>query len=212
MPTCPRKGTSGSTNPEGAAPPRCRCRWPGRAVVLWWQLSMLATTGAGASSTSSTPYGTRRVPRDREFASDAILAEHTDSWGIILGITLGINRGITLEDHPLSLTKPLFTGAEGGSAGSPDSPAHKPIDTSGRPPWPALLLLDDGQPALFDSLIPSPSRPCCLALGIAISVRSRRRGWVADLRKLATVAGSVIVHTAFSSPTATAEVRGRKES
>ena len=45
---------------------------------------------------------------------------------------MGFIRGITLEDHPLRPAKMLVTGTAGGSAGIPDSLAHKPVDTSGR--------------------------------------------------------------------------------
>jgi hypothetical protein len=62
---------------------------------------------------------------------------HSDChWGFTRGITMGFIRGITLDDHPLSLPESLLTGAARGSGGIPDSLGHKPVDTSGRAAWP----------------------------------------------------------------------------
>lgn len=53
-------------------------------------------------------------------------------WGFTWGITLGIRLGILLERHPLRRAKTPVSGPTGGSAGIPDSLAHKPVNTSGR--------------------------------------------------------------------------------
>ena len=53
-------------------------------------------------------------------------------WGINLGINLGFIPGYLLERYPLHPTKPLHRPYVRGSAGIPDSVAHKPVDTSGR--------------------------------------------------------------------------------
>jgi hypothetical protein len=61
-------------------------------------------------------------------------------WGVIRGIILGINRGFTLEDHPLPSAETQFSGTTGGSDGVPDSLAHKSVDTSGLAACPVLPL------------------------------------------------------------------------
>lgn len=107
-------------------------------------------------------------------------------WGFTRGIILGINRGFTLEDHPLPAAKMLVTGAAGGSAGIPDSLGHKPGDTSGglrgqRPSFATLVAF----PVFLTFPSPFPLRPfisffvlhCLgsLAPGIAIPIRGGRR-------------------------------------
>jgi hypothetical protein len=62
-----------------------------------------------------------------------IICTYSDvHWGINLGINLGFTPGYLLESHPLHPTKPLHRPNVRGSAGIPDSLAHKQEDTSGR--------------------------------------------------------------------------------
>ena len=105
-------------------------------------------------------------------------------WGFTRGIRVGFIPGITLDDHPLQLTKSLLREAVGGSAGIPDSLGHKPVDTSGRPRWPASVAAggrcrcsrhhDPSPPSAFVHLF-------YLLSGIVIVSRAWRcRGWIVD--------------------------------
>ena len=133
-------------------------------------------------------------------------------WGFIRGIMMGFIRGITLDDHPLRLAKPLLTGPVRGSAGIPDSLVHKPVDTSGRGVRPTVhpTPLDHftGSSCLFcppRSLFIYPfSSPSILLFSVpAYCVSSAAAGapdWLADLRKSAARSvGIVTVRTAFYS-------------
>lgn len=84
-------------------------------------------------------------------------------WGINLGINLGFTPGYLLERHPLHPTKPLHRPNVRGSAGIPDSLAHKQADTSGRPArsW--------SVPSAFVLLMPSFTCLCFLLLYSAMS-------------------------------------------
>ena len=72
----------------------------------------------------------------RRVAESEIIDTHSGfRWGFIRGIMMGFIRGFRLEDHPLRPAKTLVMRTIGGSAGIPDSLAHKPVDTSGRTGW-----------------------------------------------------------------------------
>lgn len=102
---------------------------------------------------ASFPFGSAsaRMP-PRAIRSEIVNTYGYVRWGCIRGITLGINRGCTLEDHPQHTTKPQVTDTEQGSGGVPDSLDHKPVDTSGRAGrscCPCLLseVIDIGSPS-----------------------------------------------------------------
>ena len=77
-------------------------------------------------------------------------------WGINLGINLGFTPGYLLERHPLHPTKPLHRPNVRGSAGIPDSLAHKQADTSGR------AARSGSVSSAFVLLMPSFTCPCFL--------------------------------------------------
>jgi len=73
-----------------------------------------------------------------------------------LGINLGFIPGYLLERYPLHPTKPLHRPNVRGSAGIPDSLAHKPVDTSGRTERSGSVIIRVG------SRDPFPYIPCFL--------------------------------------------------
>jgi hypothetical protein len=151
----------------------------------------------------------------------------TDSgvrWRFIRGIMMGFIRGITLEDHPLRPAKTQVTDPVGGSAGIPDSLAHKPEDTSGRAGWsafaPPCLPHLCSVSHLFHTLLSSfyylillPSFRCASAPVVAVPMHGGRRAArsLTCANQRAGMAGILTVRTAFYSPTMTA-ARPREKS
>lgn len=170
------------------------------------QESVLASRSPRSSEAFRPPAGHRNRPSvfrltshrcgmSRQVAAGEIVCAHgAFRWGFIRGVMTGFIRGIRLEDHPLRPAEMLVIHAAGGSAGIPDSPARKPVDTSGRAgrSMSPLLLRDDPLPASHFHYYP-PSLffyfiYCTLmslpAPRITISVSgSRRVPDIADLQK-----------------------------
>lgn len=121
-PACRRKDSSDRTDPAGSSHP-----------ALPPHASPCVDAAQGDVRPREERQRSRRACRSPWVVSEEIDCAYGDfHWGFTWGITLWVRSGILLERHLLRQAKMPVSGPVRGSAGSPDSLVHKPVNTSGR--------------------------------------------------------------------------------